>query len=161
MQQGNQPSMVPVGNKVAFFFSTCLWNEILCKRILAASMLDYLWRGRSPVFVADIPSIAQKGQKTSRDGGCYCCYILQNRLKPAKSSVAPQQKPSQALNTKVEVSSKQKAAGITLVVSAGQVFIHTFKAVSFPSQPSFLCLLSICHQRALGRFSRLWSLQKD
>lgn len=81
--------MVPVGNKVTFFFSTCLWNEILCRKILAASMLDYLWRGRSPVFVADIPSIAQKGQNTSRDRGCYCCCVLQNRLEPAKSSVAP------------------------------------------------------------------------
>lgn len=35
MQQGNQLSVVPMGNKVAVFSSACLWSENLYRKILA------------------------------------------------------------------------------------------------------------------------------
>lgn len=152
MQQGNQPSMVPVGNKVAFFFSTCLWNEISLQEN-PSSVHVGLSPERKICVCGRHPQHFPERSENFQGRGMLLLLHLAKQIKPSKIQCGPQQEPSQALNAKVVVSSNQKVAGITLAVSAGQVFIHTFKAVSFsfPAlHPLFSFYLSlVCPRQVL------------
>lgn len=146
--------------KIKFFkvFLQCLpmeWESLYKNSsLLAVSALDYLLR-RICVCGRHF-STAQDGTEDFQGPGMLLLLCLSLQTKTNEVLGGLQQKPSQALNTKEVVYSNWKVADVTHAVSAVQVFIHTFKAVSFPfpgSLPSFLCpplcLSPVCPQQIL------------
>lgn len=116
------------------------------------------------MFVADISALPRMGLKTSRAQGCCYCCVSHYRLKPMKSWVA-----SNGSQVKLQTQKRwfiltgrwQMSHTLCLLCRFSFTLSRLFH---FPSQahypPSFVPL-SVCHQCALGRFSRSWSLQKE
>ena len=100
-----------------------------------------------------VSCVGGRGRRSAQEGTGYLMVGETSELE-----CGCYRKTGHPLNIKEVISSNWKVADVTHAVSAGQVLIRTFKAVSFSFPallPSFLCPPFICYQCALGRFPRL------